>query len=99
FPAGRETSRDVPKKKWFRVCCSSRWAWTSCCRPFASWLPELPRPLKIVFQPGCDFLRHVGAGPAEFCAQTFLRGGPDHVALLIYQAHGGERKIPRGQRR
>src|SRR5258708_23524746 len=36
-----------------------------------------------------DFVGHVGAGADEFGAEALLRGGPDDVALLIYEADGG----------
>src|ERR1700728_1883662 len=40
-----------------------------------------------------DFFGDVGAGSSEFCAVAFLGGGPDHVAILIDQAHGGQRFV------
>ena len=40
-----------------------------------------------------DLLGDVGAGPAELRAETLLRGRPDHVAVLVHQAHGGDRFV------
>src|SRR6266853_3859742 len=36
-----------------------------------------------------DFVGDVGAGADELAAEALLGGGPDDVALLIYQADGG----------
>ena len=41
-----------------------------------------------------DFLGDdVGAGSAELCSIALLGGGPNHVAVLINQAHCGERFV------
>src|SRR5262245_9850613 len=52
---------------------------------------ELPRPLVIFYQLFRDPLRHIGTRPAELAALALLRGRPDHVAILVYQADGGDR--------
>src|ERR1700676_3435844 len=38
-----------------------------------------------------DFLCHVRAGAQEFTTQALGGGGPDNVAILTYQSHGGDR--------
>jgi hypothetical protein len=49
---------------------------------------QFHRPLVIFRQPLRGLIRHIRTGAAKLAAQAFLRGGPDHVAVLIHQAHG-----------
>ena len=51
---------------------------------------RLVQALIVRYQLLCNPIGHIGAGAPEFRAVAFLSGGPDHVAILVDQAHGSQ---------
>src|ERR1035441_2875229 len=54
---------------------------------------QLTRTREIVFELGGDLFRHVRTGPAKLRPQALLRGGPDHIAIFVDQAHRRHRLV------
>ena len=51
-------------------------------------------PLEIFLQLARNLVGYVRAGTAVFRAQAFLRGGPDHVAVFVYEPHRRNGFVP-----
>src|SRR4051794_6150063 len=49
---------------------------------------QLAGAVEVFLELGGDLVGDVGAGAPEFRPEALLDGGPNHVAVLVHQAHG-----------